>query len=199
MAFVSDGIMSANKTSIISSLITSFGDITPAPNDVTPELRYVSPVPSDVIPPIYDVIPTPHDITYHQQPAPNTSLFNNAVTSSASDVTVARVYNDVIALPSVRVAIIVVYMLVILVAILGNILVILVIYRRRSLRRNPAVLLISNLALCDLTSCVIYRPLLLVKLFLPFTEIQLFNDQLDECKAAAYFQGMLAGTYGANG
>lgn len=105
-----------------------------------------------------------------------------------------RVYNDVISLQSVRVTIIVVYIIVILIATFGNIIVILVIYRRRSLRRNPAILLILNLTFCDLISCVVYRPLLLVELFLPFvSNYEVFHDQLDKCRAASYFQGLLAG------
>ena len=121
---------------------------------------------------------------------------NSSVTSvtQAIPTVAARVYDDIISSPAVRVSIIVCYLVVILVATLGNMLVILVIYRRRSLRRNPAVLLIMNLALCDLTSCLVYRPLLLVELFLPFVSMQIFDhNQLDECKVASYFQGMLAG------
>ena len=118
---------------------------------------------------------------------------DDTVGGHLTQATTARIYNDIISSPAVRVTIIVFYFVVILVATLGNILVMLVIYRRRSLRRNPAVLLIFNLAMCDLVSCVVYRPLLLLELFLPFLSLDFFHNQLDECKAASYFQGMLAG------
>ena len=118
---------------------------------------------------------------------------DDTVGGHLTQATTARIYNDIISSPAVRVTIIVFYFIVILVATLGNILVMLVIYRRRSLRRNPAVLLIFNLAMCDLVSCVVYRPLLLLELFLPFLSLDFFHNQLDECKAASYFQGMLAG------
>ena len=120
----------------------------------------------------------------------NTHALDIDVLLTSPDI---RKYEDVISISGVRISIIVLYILVILIATIGNVLVILVIYKRRSLRRNPAVVLILNLATCDLISCVIYRPLLLFELFLPFTSKRIFHDQMRECKAASYFQGMLAG------
>ena len=105
-----------------------------------------------------------------------------------------RVYYDVISFQPVRVVILVLYFIGIALATFGNVVVILIIYKRRSLRRNPAILLILNLAFCDLISCVVYRPLLLVELFVPFlSNRKVFHDQLDKCRAATYFQGLLAG------
>lgn len=116
----------------------------------------------------------------------------NLTKPEVSNVT-SRMYSDVISVQSVRVTIIILYLIVILIATFGNFMVILVIYRRRSLRRNPAILLILNLAFCDLISCMVYRPMLLVELFLPFvSNDKVFNDQLDKCRAASYFQGLLA-------
>ena len=138
-----------------------------------------------------------HNTTIIEMAAPIknwvTSTSNQNSTFNGGTSAPIKLYEDIISKPSIRLVILMIYLIVILVAILGNILVILVISRRRSLRRNPAILLILNLAFCDLISCVVYRPLLLIEMFLPFTSIELFHDQLKECKASAYFQGLLAG------
>ena len=122
-----------------------------------------------------------------------TQAFSTDADTTSGHPMVFKEYWDIISLQWVRVLITVVTMLAVLIALLGNGVVILVIYRRRSLRRNPTILFILNLALCDIISCLIYRPLLLLEVFLPFVpHFQEFVDHLDKCKVASYFKSLFA-------
>ena len=143
-----------------------------------------------------------HEVPYKILPTPN--LFGTSATTSDMDfdsqeatngtnIRIIRNYWDIISLQWVRIIIMVVTLLAVVIAILGNILVILVIHRRRSLRRNPTILFILNLAVCDIISCLIYRPLLLMEMFLPFTPyFDEIVNHLHKCKVASYFKALFA-------
>lgn len=103
-------------------------------------------------------------------------------------------YSDIISYKGVRITIFILYLIGILAAIVGNSCVILIVYKKQSLRRNPTILFICNLALCDIVSCLLYRPLFLVELFLPFRKnIPEAYDHLVQCKVTGYFQALFAG------
>ena len=103
-------------------------------------------------------------------------------------------YNDIIANPGVRYTLITFHIILSVIAIIGNGIVLLVIYKRRTLRRNPTIIFIINLAFCDLVQCAFYRPLLLVDLFMPFTNDRRQDYQYGEnyCKTMTFFQCMFA-------
>ena len=103
-------------------------------------------------------------------------------------------YWDIISYEGVRIAIALFFLVALLAAIFGNTCVLLIVYRKRSLRRNATILFICNLALCDLISCLLYRPLFIVELFLPFkNEVDEAYDHLTQCKVTTYFQSVFAG------
>ena len=130
----------------------------------------------------------------------NVSYAPNDVTymySVPSDVTysVPR-YDDIIALPTVRYVLVILYITATLVATVGNFLVILLIYRKKSLRRNPAILYILNLAVCDFTSSLLWRPMLLVEILLPFNpkfSRALVNLPISYCRTTVFFSCLFSG------
>ena len=107
----------------------------------------------------------------------------------------ADTYPDIIEVPAVRYVIIVVHLVPAILAIAGNSLVLLLVYRKKSLRKNPTILFILNLAVCDLISCLISRPLFLLDLLLPFDnhhEEEEYIVSLDYCKVTLFFQALIS-------
>ncbi len=105
-----------------------------------------------------------------------------------------RGYPDVITNAAIRYSLITIHVVLSIMTIIGNTLVLVVVSKRQSLRRNTAIWFILNLAICDLLQCIFYRPLLLVNLILPFTDpTQDFRSQVAVCRALTFLQSVFAG------
>ena len=79
-------------------------------------------------------------------------------------------YLDLIDFPIVRYSLVVVYVLAILLAATGNGLLFYVIIRQRKLRNSSTAYLVLNLATCDFISTVVYQPMRLMDMLLPFSK-----------------------------
>ncbi|CAH1800869.1 unnamed protein product [Owenia fusiformis] len=104
-------------------------------------------------------------------PSVETMSFNSTMGVSFDEVsnTSASVYTDVIEIPEVRYIMLAFHATGILVAALGNAIVLLIIYRKRSFRHNnAAIYFIMNLALCDLTLALIHHPMRIMDMYLAF-------------------------------
>lgn len=109
-------------------------------------------------------------------------------------IIILREYHDVISKAAVRYSLIAVLCMLTFLAFTGNLLVLLAISRRRSLCRNPAIIFIMNLAICDTLSCLVYRPMIVVDILLPYTSYALeLRHQIHICRAAMLLQTLIAG------
>lgn len=102
-------------------------------------------------------------------------------------------YSDYFSFSAVRYVAISFFIIGNVTAVIGNLLVLLLVWKRRSLRQNATIIFIVNLALCDLISSVIYRPLFLVDLLLPFTsDTSKHYTNKNYCKTSTFFQAIFA-------
>ena len=125
-----------------------------------------------------------------QETSDNGSHHPNITTPMNS--TQREVYQDAIEIPAVRYTVVTLHAVVVFLGILGNALVLLVIYRKRTLRKNSTIYYILNLALCDLFCCMVIQPLRLADIFLPFTDSKVHFAGTVYCQVAGYFVSLMS-------